>query len=199
MSENIAKQSIKAISILGLIFSILLCVYGWKAGLFASQDKLQSFINGFGLAGGLVFAVFQAVQVVVPIFPGGISCLAGVLMFGNWRGLLYNYLGICAGSIIAFLISRYCSKPIMQCLFSRKVIDKYESWTSEKDRFSKLFALAIFLPVAPDDFLCYLAGTTEMSLIKFTAIILICKPFGIGLYSMGLMAVLSHTAVLIGG
>jgi len=68
---------------------------------------------------------------------------------------------------------------------------KYDSWTSEKNRFAKLFAIAIFLPVAPDDFLCYLAGTTEMRLSKFTLIILLGKPFSIALYSCGLTQILS--------
>ena len=61
---------------------------------------------------------------------------------------------------------------------------KYDKWSEEKDRFDKMFALAIFMPVAPDDFLCYLAGTTTMSWKKFIAIILIGKPFVIFLYSM---------------
>lgn len=199
MEKNTARRFIKTLPLFGLIISILLCIYGWKTGLFTSQEKLQNFIKGFGFAGVLVFIVFQTAQVVVPVLPGGIGCLAGALIFGTWKGFLYNYLGICLGSVLAFLVARIYGKPILRCLFSRKLIDKYESWTLEKDRFAKLFAAAIFLPVAPDDFLCYLAGTTEMSLQKFTAIILVGKPFGIGLYSMGLMAVFKHISALIGG
>jgi len=46
--------------------------------------------------------------------------------------------------------------------------------------------LAIFFPVAPDDFLCWLAGTTKMTLGRFSAIILLGKPASIALYSLGL-------------
>ena len=49
--------------------------------------------------------------------------------------------------------------------------------------------MAIFLPVAPDDFLCYLAGTTDMTWRRYTAIILLGKPFAISLYSLGLTAI----------
>jgi len=101
--------------------------------------------------------------------------------------------------VLAFLVAKYCGKPILRCFFSEKLIGKYEKWTSEKDRFAKLFALAIFLPVAPDDFLCYLAGTTEMTLPRFAAIILLGKPFAIALYSMGLMAVFTRIPLLLGG
>ena len=48
---------------------------------------------GFGLIGGLVFVFIQIEQVVIPIIPGGISCLAGVVLFGAGMGFLYNYVG----------------------------------------------------------------------------------------------------------
>lgn len=51
------------------------------------------------------------------------------------------------------------------------MIEKYLTWTEQKGRFLKLFALAIFLPVAPDDFLCYLAGTTNMTWKQFVTVI----------------------------
>ena len=90
---------------------------------------------------------------------------------------------------LAFAVARNCGKPLLSLLFLEKTIQRYSHWTEEKDRFARLFALAIFLPVAPDDFLCYLAGTTEMSWGRYTAIILLCKPFAIALYSLGLTLV----------
>lgn len=198
--KKLSGQTVmKIISAVGFAASIALCIYGWQSGLFTSQEKLQSYISGFGLAGAVIFTAFQAVQVIVPVLPGGIGCLAGVLLFGAWKGFLYNYLGICIGSVFAFLIAKCYGRPLLQCFFSKKLIEKYEKWTSEKGRFAKLFAIAIFLPVAPDDFLCYLAGTTEMSLPHFATIILLGKPFAIALYSMGLMTVFTRIPALIGG
>ena len=107
-----------------------------------------------GSAGALLFVAFQAVQVVVPILPGGLGCLAGVLLFGPWWGFVYNYIGICAGSLMAFAIARNCGKPLLPLLFSQKTIDKYSRWTEQKNRFTRLFILAIFFPVAPADLLC---------------------------------------------
>ena len=54
------------------------------------------------------------------------------------------------------------------------------------DRFARWLAFLIFIPVAPDDYLCFLAGTTAMRWQRFTAIILLCKPASIALYSLGL-------------
>lgn len=103
---------------------------------------------------------FQAVQVVVPILPGGLGCLAGVVLFGPWQGFLWNYLGICAGSFAAFAIACNCGRPLLYRMFPEELIRRYDKWSGEKGRFTRWFALLIFLPVAPDDYLCFLAGTT---------------------------------------
>lgn len=71
-------------------------------------------------------------------------------------------------------------------MFPASLIEKYDRWSEEKGRFARWFALLIFLPVAPDDYLCFLAGTTGISWQKYTAILLLCKPFSIALYSLGL-------------
>ena len=170
------KKWCNVISWAGMLLMAVICVYLWKMGIFSSEDKLKAFIAGFGLIGGLVFVLIQIVQVVIPIIPGGISCLAGVILF----------VGICIGSILAFLIAKAYGRPLLEKMFEQRLIEKYERWTQTKNRFAKLFALAIFLPVAPDDFLCYLAGTTNMSLKLFTAIILLGKPCSIAAYSLGL-------------
>ena len=189
---------VKAISIGGLIFSIILCIYGWQTGIFTSQVKLQETIAAFGACGALIFIIFQAAQVVVPIVPGGLSCLAGVLLFGPFYGFLYNYIGICIGSVIAFLVARNCGKDLIRSIFGDRQLRKYEDWTARDERFSKMFAAAIFLPVAPDDFLCYLAGTTSMPLRRFILIILLGKPGAIALYSLGLKYAFTSIPALIG-
>ena len=92
-------------------------------------------LTGCGAAGALIFTVFQAVQVVVPILPGGLGCLVGVLMFGPVWGFVYNYVGICAGSLMAFAVARSCGKPLLPLLFSQKTIDRYSRWAEERTGF----------------------------------------------------------------
>ena len=189
MSRPVEKTALRAVSLIGFSLCVLGAVWGWRTGVLTSPERLQALVSSFGMAGVLLFTVFQAVQVVVPILPGGLGCLAGVLLFGPVWGFAYNYVGICAGSLLAFGVARNCGKPLLSLLFSEKTIEKYSRWSEERDRFARLFALAIFLPVAPDDFLCYLAGTTDMTWRRYTAIILLGKPFAIALYSLGLTAV----------
>ena len=99
----------------------------------------------------------------------------------------------------AFGIAKMYGRPLIDRLFSEKLIAKYEHWTGEGSPFARLFAIAIFLPVAPDDFLCYLAGTTSMSWKRFIIIILLGKPAALALYSLGLVTVWQQVVRLIGG
>lgn len=89
------------------------------------------------------------------------------------------------GSMIAFLLARRYGKGFVESISKPKLMQKYSAWL-DSEKFDKWFALAIFLPVAPDDFLCYLAGITKISVKKFSMIILAGKPFAIAAYSMGL-------------
>lgn len=180
------KNLHRAASVLGLLLCCLMACAFWQAGVFDSREALTRYLAQFGWAGPAVFIAFQAVQVVLPILPGGLGCLAGVVLFGPWMGFVYNYTGICIGSLMAFAIARSCGRPLLYRMFPQTLIDKYDRWAGEKNRFARWFAFLIFIPVAPDDYLCFLAGTTEISWKLYTAIILLCKPFSIALYSLGL-------------
>lgn len=85
-----------------------------------------------------------------------------------------------------FGISKTIGRPVLYKMFSEKMIEKYDGWTQKDGKFLKLFALAIFFPVAPDDFLCYLAGTTKMTVETVYSSYCTWKPFSIALYSLGL-------------
>lgn len=184
--KNTWQRAINIASWVSLILCGILAVWGYQSGIFQSVETMQQFVNRFGMIGALIFVLIQIVQVVFPIIPGGISCLAGVLLFGVVPGFFYNYIGISVGSCIAFGIARSLGRPVLYKMFPGKMIEKYLTWTELKGRFLKLFALAIFLPVAPDDFLCYLAGTTNMTWKQFVTVIFLGKPFSIALYSLGL-------------
>lgn len=191
------KKSIKLGTVIGVILTCLFLFFCFKKNTFTSPESLQAYLLGFGIWAPLLFIMIQIVQVIFPIIPGGLTCVAGVICFGPMWGFVYNYISICIGSCINFLLIRTYGKPLLIKLSSQKIYDKYIGWLDKGDRFDKLFALAIFLPVAPDDFLCMLAGLTKMKFQKFILIIVLCKPCSILLYSMGLTTILTQFATLL--
>ena len=186
-----AAIAVKISTIIGLSGVAAFAVFGWHKGIFASNEAFSAYILSFGIAAAVLFTVLQAVQVVIPILPGAIGCVAGIFAFGPVWGLIYSYVGISVGSIAAFLISKRYGMPMVQKFVSRKKLDKYMNWLEKGHKFDKFLAFMIAFPVAPDDILCFMAGLTKMSLKKFSAIIFLCKPPAIALYSLTLAGVIS--------
>ncbi len=187
MNIAASRKLINFISIIGLGLSIALTIYFINLGVFKDLNALRGLVGDSIILGPVIFIFIQILQVVIPIIPGGISTAAGVLIFGPYAGFIYNYVGICIGSIIIFLLGRRYGKPFILSMISDKTYNKYIGWLDNQNRFEKLFALAIFLPVAPDDALCLMAGLTNISVKRYTLIILIAKPLSIFLYSMALI------------
>lgn len=196
--EWIVKHK-KWFEITGWILFAVGVVWAWGAGLFTDTEKLQALLEKSGILAPLLFVIVQAVQVVIPIMPGAIGCVFGVVFFGAFWGFVFNYIGICIGSVCAFLLARKYGMMFVQNVTGSKFYNKYQHFLEKENQFEKMFALLIFLPVAPDDFLCYLAGVSRMRLTRFTTIILLGKPAAILMYSMGLHQVLrmamAHLAV----
>lgn len=189
----------KWFEITGWILFAVGVVWAWGAGLFTDTEKLQALLEKSGILAPLLFVIVQAVQVVIPIMPGAIGCVFGVVFFGALWGFVFNYIGICIGSVCAFLLARKYGMMFVQNMTGSKFYNKYQHFLEKENQFEKMFALLIFLPVAPDDFLCYLAGVSRMRLTRFTTIILLGKPAAILMYSTGLHQVLrmamAHLAV----
>lgn len=196
MSQNrISYDKIfNLLSIIGLLGTVILCIYGYMTGIITSFERLHIFIEQSGIWGPLLFILIQIIQVVIPILPGGISCAYGVLLFGPEYGFIYNYVGIVIGSVIAFLIARQLGKPFIRKIIPTRTYQKYITWLDKGRWFDRLFALGIFLPGAPDDFLCMLAGITKMKLKKFILLLVLCKPGALYIYSIGLSTFISWIA-----
>lgn len=196
-SNKLTNYVLNFSTYIGLIVIGLFIVYGYYVGIFASIETFKEFIASFGIWAPIVFILIQIVQVIIPILPGAAGCVVGIIIFGPWFGLLYNYIGICAGSIIVFLLSKRYGRQFVRGVMKEKSYEKYIGWISGGKKFERMFTYAIFFPFAPDDILCYIAGLTKMSLRKFVVIILLGKPMSIAVYSLGMTAVIQFLIAFI--
>ena len=183
MKNNYLKKIMTILTIIITLFLILFIIYGIKEGIFKSRYVLISKIRKFGLLGPFFFLLLQVIQVIFPVIPGGMSCLAGVLAFGSFFGFLYNYIGLSIGSYLAYFLSKTFGLLFLYKLFSSETIEKYLKYIKNK-KFEKIFFFGILLPGAPDDLLCYIAGISGMSVKRFMIIILLCKPLTLIFYSL---------------
>lgn len=167
-----------------LLFSLLFLIRGWAGGYFDSVDGMREYIGSYGLMGPLVLTVIQALQVVLTVLPGFLGCIVGASLFGALGGFFCNYIGISAGSIAAFLLARRFGSSLVRKMVPVEKYQRCVDWVNGKRSHTAVLFLAILLPLAPDDFLCYFSGLTGMSARRFTWIIVVGKPWCILAYSL---------------
>ncbi|MCI9100790.1 MAG: TVP38/TMEM64 family protein [Lachnospiraceae bacterium] len=187
MMERCAEQWKKGMSVGLLAGCLVLGAVLFRAyldGKFDSAETLQQYIAGFGLLAPLILAFIQAAQVVLPVLPGFFGCIAGAVLFGWAGGFWCNYIGISAGSMIAFLLARKYGKGLVSKMFPGRQYEKWSSWAAESKSYTMILFLGMVLPLFPDDFFCYFTGITKMSTRKFAAIIVLGKPWCILAYSI---------------
>lgn len=167
-----------------LLLSVLFMGKAWSGGHFRSVETLRSYLETFGIWGPVILTAIQALQVVLPVLPGFLGCIVGAAMFGPVGGFWINYIGISAGSLMAYWLARRYGVELVRKMVPVDKYDRCVRWVNGKKSYTLVLFLAILLPLAPDDFLCYFSGLTAMPAGKFTWIILLAKPWCILFYSL---------------
>jgi uncharacterized membrane protein YdjX (TVP38/TMEM64 family) len=182
-SNKNLKRFFKIMTIILTLALIIFLLYCLKKGFFSSPQKIVKKVEKFGALGPLIFIFLQIIQVVLPIIPGGASCLAGVLLFGSVYGFIYNYVGMVIGSMVVFLLARKYGIRFVKKICDEKTVDKYVGYIRKK-KFEKIFIICILLPGFPDDLLCYVAGVSKLTFKRFLIILLLAKPLALLFYSI---------------
>lgn len=197
MRKNILlRRTIQLLPVAGLILLILLVIYGRLHGVFDSPKTLQLFIKAFGKAAVWLFIFLQILQPIVPILPGGILAVVGMLMFGNFSGLLYSYIGLVIGEVLLFFLIRYYGRGFARMILSDKNYQKFDTILADRTKdVRKLLIGAFILPFMPDDILCLAAGLTSMRFREYLLIILLLKPWSVATYGFLVIFLLNKTQV----
>ncbi|WKY48984.1 VTT domain-containing protein [Eubacteriaceae bacterium ES3] len=186
MNIKAYDKLIKIIIFLMLATLLIFIIDLYSKGIFASTQSFENYIKSFGPWEALVFIGFQMIMVIFPFMPSSIGTVVGIILFGPILGFVYNYIAICTASVIDFFLSRKYGVELVKKMVSQKTLDKYFNVLSDQKRFEKIFAGAIFLPGAPDDYLCYLAGLSTMKFSHYFIIILLGKIPSIAVFSLGI-------------
>lgn len=142
---------------------------------FSNQEVLQTRVNSYFPYDVPAFIGLQTLQVILaPISHYVVSILGGVL-YGQWMGGIYNWIGRIIGHVIAYWIGRTIGVKIIKWIFSDTDLERYQKFVNGTKktlhtRLTILF-LMIFLPFFPDDELSYLVGLGGLN-FKYYFIIL---------------------------
>ena len=154
----------------------LLTKYGIIDRINSFQDLKELILSykGWGL---LTYTIINLLQVILIPIPSTLTILAGTAIFGPLMAFLFAAIGILIGSIIAFFIGRFFSRPLLYWIFGKEKVDKYEKLLSKRTKL--ILFLTLFLPFFPDDMICMLAGVTDIKVVDFLWISLLARSVGI--------------------
>lgn len=182
------ETMIKIIAIISLAAlmaaAAFVLIKGWAGGYFNSVDTLRSYIGSFGIWAPLILTLIQLLLAVLPICPSFTGCVVGAALFGAAGGFWTNYIGISAGSIAAFALAKRFGVQLVNKMLPMQKYEAYIEKINRSKSYPKLLFLAILLPMAPDNFLCYFSGLVNMPAKKFITIIITAKPWCILVYSI---------------
>lgn len=188
MGRKILNRVIYVLPIIGVICFVVLVIYGYSKGIFHSVQSLQAFIKQFGEYAVFIFIFLQMVQVIVPILPGGISTVVGMLMFGNVQGLVYSYIGLIIGEIIVYWLACYYGKSFARLILTKKRYLTFEKMLDRPEKgIKKLMIVTLLVPFAPDDLVCLVAGLADLPFKEYMKILLVFKLWSVATYGYAIL------------
>ncbi len=146
----------------------LLDFYDEVYSLFEKREQIRDFVLALGQWGPVGFVCIQILQIIFSPVPGEATGLLGGFLFGKWAGLAYSTIGLTAGSIIAFMISRQFRRFVLPWLRRSSAYERFEALLEHQGLFICFFLF--LMPGFPKDFLCYLLGLSRMPLLAFALI-----------------------------
>lgn len=153
-----------------------LCASG-LIGKINSVEGLREYIGRAGAAAAVIYIVFCFLQVVLLPVPGSVAVAVGVAMFGPLKCAIYGFIGIVAGSFVAFFTGRWIGYKAVCWIVGKENLDKWLNKLKGKDYL--ILSLMFLLPMFPDDVLCFVAGLSSMTWVYFTVMITVTRALSV--------------------
>ncbi|MBE7073499.1 MAG: TVP38/TMEM64 family protein [Clostridiales bacterium] len=172
--RGVVALAILAVVVLAIILPLHFT--GALATIKNTQD-LQLFIQSGGVWSYLIFFAIQFLQVTFLPIPAAVTTVAGMLALRNiWLVALVSFVAVMLGSIFAFFLGRKVGKRIVIWIAGE---DDFNQWADKLGKGKYVFFIMMLLPVFPDDILCMVAGTTNISWKFFVLTNFVTRPIGI--------------------
>ncbi len=148
--------------VLGLaLLAVVGMAVAWRERFDAAA--LQTWVEGAGAAGPLVFIALYAAATVL-FLPGALITLVGGALFGPLWGTLWNLSGATLGASLAFLIARYLGADWVSRRAGPRLARLNDGVTAEGWRF---IAFVRLVPLFPFNLLNYALGLTRIAFLTY--------------------------------
>ena len=131
---------------------------------FASNPEiLRVWMQDLGIWGILIFGIFNFLQVVFAVIPGGPFELAAGYILGVVPGTLLCDITMTISSVVVFLLVRKFGIRFVELFVSRRQIENM-GFLKDNQKVQSVLFFIFLLPGTPKDVVTYLAGLTNLSL-----------------------------------
>ena len=111
-----------------------------------NRDALQNFTKMHYAFSVVLFIVVYCVQTTFSLPGATILTLAGGLFFGTWFGMVYVNIGATSGATLAFLVTRYFFRDMVERKFGKRLQTIQQGFT--ENAFHYLLTLRL-IPLFP--------------------------------------------------
>jgi uncharacterized membrane protein YdjX (TVP38/TMEM64 family) len=147
-----------------------------------SAGRVRGWVDGYGVAGPLVYIVVSAC-LTVALFPGPLLSGASGLLFGTALGTPVSIAAATLGACLAFSISRWVAGDAVEHLAGPR-LRALSAWVGRRGFVSILYAR--IAPGVPYNLVNYAAGLTPVALRTFAAATAIgCAPRAFAYTALG--------------
>jgi uncharacterized membrane protein YdjX (TVP38/TMEM64 family) len=126
------------------------------------QDQIRLWLADFGPLAPLVSIALNVIQVLLAPVPGQFVGLANGYLFGVFWGTVYSLVGVMIGSAIAMGLGRWLGRPIVARFVNPSHLDRWDDLSARRGPI--FFFLVFFLPLLPDDIICFAVGLSPLAI-----------------------------------
>jgi uncharacterized membrane protein YdjX (TVP38/TMEM64 family) len=149
-----------------------------------SAQRVQEWVDGYGLAGPLVFIAVSA-ALTPALFPGPLLAGASGLLFGTWLGTPISIVSATLGAALAFGLARWLAHDAVASFEpAHPRLAALRAWIGRRGFVAVLYARIV--PGVPYSLVNYAAGLSPVALRAFAAATAIgCAPRAFAYTALG--------------
>ena len=133
---------------------------------YLDQERLRAWISSYGSWGPLLYITIYSLAPSL-MLPGLPITIAGGVLFGPVRGIIYTSIGSTIGASVAFLFARYMGREWVGAMLKE---GRWKELDSEVERQGwKIVAFTRLIPLFPFNMLNYAFGLTSIRFSHYAA------------------------------
>ncbi|MBQ8909263.1 MAG: TVP38/TMEM64 family protein [Clostridia bacterium] len=182
MKKETKRKILRGVIVAGVLAVIVLAIFlplyfTGTLDKIKSEEDLQAVIDAGGVWSYLIFFAIQFLQVTFLPIPAAATTFAGMAVFKNfWIVSGISFVAVMLASALSFFLGRKVGKRLIVWIAGEEDCRK---WSDKLGKGKYVFFLMMLFPVFPDDILCMVAGTTNITWRFFIVTNLITRPIAI--------------------